>query len=152
MWNNRFYPGQIHLASVSVCLICLVGYNLDGSGTESIYELKTEHQPETEDLRLTTEIPRATLCEALKYTLAIGSLSAEKAGIKLPKKTFSKTLSRPRNTWYHSLRFERRWNRRRLGLCFVEKSGFNYKKDTFTWTLCQSPKYIIDGCSFWRTL
>ena len=67
---------------MSACLLCLVGYNLDSSGTESMCELKTEHQPDTDNLTPTTKISRATLDEMLKYTLLIGSLSAEKAGIK----------------------------------------------------------------------
>lgn len=124
MWNNWFHLRQIRLPTmsafyvvwsiiISIALVVWVSMNRRPNSTR-------EQRPMTQNRNIARSgieihvIDRVLVCRK----------SWDQTTKRIPS---WKCFFRPRNTWYCSLRFVRRWNRPYwLGFRFLEKAGSNY--------------------------
>lgn len=126
MWNNWFHLRQIRLPTmsafyfvwsiiISIALVVWVSMNRRPNSTR-------EQRPMTQN----RNIARSGVKIHVIDKVLVYRKSWDETAKRRPSR---KCFFRPRNTWYCSLRFVRRWNRPYcLGSRFVEKAESNYSE------------------------
>ena len=124
MWNNWFRLRQIRLPTmsafyvvwsiiISIALVVWVSMNRRPNSTR-------KQRPMTQN----RNIARSGIEIHVIDRVLVYRKSWDQTTKRMPSR---KCFFRPRNTWYCSLRFVRRWNRPYwLGFRFLEKAGSNY--------------------------